>query len=120
MYRRFKNERITIKSRRDGSRKPTRKGTSNIERGFFLTPKNTIISIFKNISLKEGKRIRDYKYNLCFSTPEELFERIKKFEYETINYLDEYNKIKIQIQELKKERDEIVKEKEHEIKIETE
>jgi hypothetical protein len=114
----YKKQLTKKKFERERDRKSTRKSIINFDK--VLTSKPTIVGIYKNISIREARRIRDYKYNLCFSTPEELFERIKKFEYETINYLDEYNKIKIQIQELKKERDEIVKEKEHEIKIETE
>ena len=102
-------------SRRDGSRKPTRKGTSNIERGFFLTPKNTIISIFKNISLKEGKRIRDYKYNLCFPTPEDFMDALNKYEIQTIKYIEYYNDLRDCIEELKKEKINIENEKKKEI-----
>ena len=65
---------------------------------------NISIDLYKNITIEEAKRIREYKYNLCYETPYDFMDALKKFEYSLINYLDKYNKIKNQIQTLKTEK----------------
>ena len=99
-------------------RRSTRKSLGNLDK--LLLSKSTFINTYKNISLKEAQRIRSYKYNLIFSSPEEFLEKIKKFEIEIIKFIDEYNQINLQIKFLKKEKEEIEKENYHELKIENE
>ena len=97
-------------------RRSTRKSLGNLDK--LLLSKSTFINTYKNISLKEAQRIRSYKYNLIFSSPEEFLEKIKKFEIEIIKFIDEYNQINLQIKFLKKEKEEIEKENYQELKIE--
>ena len=101
-------------------RKATRKSIILDNKNSFTSKPTFTLSIYKNISMKEALRIRNYKYNLCYQTPEEFFYKIKKLEYTTLKFIEEYNNNLILIRELKKERDEIIKEKEHQIKIENE
>jgi hypothetical protein len=99
-------------------RRSTRKSLGNLDK--LLLSKSTFINTYKNISLKEAQRIRSYKYNLIFSSPEEFLEKIKKFEIEITKFIDEYNQINLQIKFLKKEKEEIEKENYQELKIENE
>ena len=72
---------------------------------------NTInpISIYKNITMKEAQRIRDYKYNLCYESPEDFMDALKKYEFSLMNYLEVSNKLKISVKELKDEKIEFQK-----------
>ena len=96
-------------------RKTSRKSTNTLEKTL-LTFKTLIpLGLYKNITLTEAKRIRDYKYNLCFPTPDDFFYALKKFEKDTIIYIDHYNDLRNQIIELKKEKEIVEKEKEKEL-----
>ena len=109
-----RNKRIRD-TKREGTRKPTRKSTSNLDKGYHLTPKNTKIGLYKNISLTEGKRIRDYKYNLCFASPEDFMDALKKYDTQTIHFIDYYNDLRNCIKELKEEKENIENEKKKQI-----
>ncbi len=107
----------TKQIRKNSIRRTIRKNTA----GSFYenksnTQKNEInINIYKNISFKEAQRIRNYKYQLCFSNPDELIDTIKKYENKNIKFIEYYNDLKNSIFQLKKEKEEIEKEKEKEI-----
>jgi hypothetical protein len=109
-----RNKRIRD-TKREGTRKPTRKSTSNLDKGYHLTPKNTKSGLYKNISLTEGKRIRDYKYNLCFASPEDFMDALKKYDTQTIHFIDYYNDLRNCIKELKEEKENIENEKKKQI-----
>ena len=112
----------TKQIRKNSIRRTIRKNTA----GSFYenksnTQKNEInINIYKNISFKEAQRIRNYKYQLCFSNPDELIDTIKKYENKNIKLIEYYNDLNNYIFQLKKEKEEIEKEKEKEILSELE
>ena len=99
-------------------RRSTRKSFASLEK--ILTSRATTITIYKNITIEEAKRVRDYKYHLCYNTPEEFFERIKQFEFDILKSIKIFDKINLQIRELKIEREDVIKEQEYELKIENE
>ena len=108
-------KRQTTKKRYE--RRSTRKSFASLEK---LLTRPTTISLYKNITIDEAKRIRNYKYYLCYNTPEEFFERIKQFEFDIMKSIKIYDKINLQIRELKIEREDVIKEQEYELKIENE
>ena len=95
-------------------RKTSRKST-NLDKPVLSYKLSTPPGLYKNITLNEAKRIRYYKYNLCFPTPEDFFYAMKKFEKDTIIFIDSYNDLRDEIKELKKEKEIVEKEKEKEI-----
>ena len=108
-------KRQTTKKRYE--RRSTRKSFASLEK---LLTRPTTISLYKNITIDEAKRIRNYKYYLCYNTPEEFFERIKQFEFDIMKSIKIYDKINLQIRELKIEREDVIKEQKYELEIENE
>ncbi len=99
-------------TRKKVERKSTRKSINFLDKIVMQSLKgNTInpISIYKNITMKEAQRIRDYKYNLCYESPEDFMDALKKYEFSLMNYLEVSNKLKISVKELKDEKIEFQK-----------
>ena len=102
-------------SKRNFTRKATRKSTSNLEKANLSIKSQPPIGLYKNITLSEAQRIRNYKFNLIYPTPDDFFYALKKFEKDTINFINQYNDLRNEIMELKKEKEIVEKEKEKEI-----
>ena len=71
---------------------------------------NEFNPIYNSISKEEIERIRYYRYVLKFNCIDELVDQFKQYEYDTLNYIDEYNLLKQRICELKKEKNIIINE----------
>ena len=71
---------------------------------------NEFNPIYNSISKEEIERIRHYRYVLKFNCIDELVDQFKQYEYDTLNYIDEYNSLKQRICELKKEKNIIINE----------
>ncbi len=99
-------------TKRKESVRGTRRGLTTFIEKLATSNKPNILGIYKNITFDEAVRIRNYKYNLCFNTPEDFMDALKKYEKETRNYISYYNELSNNIFELKTEKDLIEKEKE--------
>ena len=108
------NEKVLLL--REGKRKESMRGTRRVLSTHFeklsIPTKPNNINLYKNITIDEAFRIRNYKYNLCFNTPEDFIDALKKYEKETRHFISYYNELNNKIFELKKEKDLIEKEKE--------
>ena len=76
----------------------------------FLTSENHF-NTYKFLSKKEILRIRDYLYKPVFESTEEFNERFIKLKKDIINNLDLYTKIKDELFELKKEKNDFKNQK---------
>ena len=85
------------KFERMDSRKKIENNVNNINND------NEPYSYLKNISKKEMKRIRDYKYFLKYLTYNDILEQFKQYENESLNLLIKKENIMFQIKELEKE-----------------
>ena len=85
------------KFERMDSRKKLENNVNNINND------NEPYSYLKNISKKEMKRIRDYKYFLKYLTYNDILEQFKQYENESLNLLIKKENIMFQIKELEKE-----------------
>ena len=85
------------KFERMDSRKKLENNVNNINND------NEAYSHLKNISKKEMKRIRDYKYFLKYLTYNDILEQFKQYENESLNLLIKKENIMFQIKELEKE-----------------
>ncbi len=86
------------KFERMDSRKKIENNVNNINND------NEPYSYLKNISKKEMKRIRDYKYFLKYLTYNDILEQFKQYENESLNLLIKKENIMFQIKELEKEK----------------
>jgi len=66
---------------------------------------HNFVNLFKQVTQEEINRVRNYKYELIFKTPQEFFEKINKFETIDLNLMDDYNRLRLKIKEINKERD---------------
>ena len=99
-------------TRKKVERKSTRKSISFLEKVVLQSLKGNstnLITTYKNITMNEAQRIRDYKYNLCYETPEDFMDALTKYELNLMTYLEESNRLKINIKELKDEKIEFQK-----------
>ena len=112
--KRKKNNKTLIlrETKRKESVRGTKRGYTHLIEKLGTLNKPNILGLYKNITYDEALRIRNYKYNLCFNTPEDFMDALKKYEKETRHFISYYNELNNKIFELKKEKDIIEKEKE--------
>ena len=101
-----------LSTRKKFERRSTRKSIGFLDKFIIQSIKvnnQSTNSIYKNITINEAQRIRDYKYNLCYDTPEDFMDALKKYEFNLMSYLQESNRLKVSIKELKEEKIEFQK-----------
>jgi hypothetical protein len=74
------------------------------------------IKHINSIPKNDIKKIRDYKYHLKYSTIDDILEHLKQYENYSINYINYYNDLKYEIQNLKKEKNNVDNEIKFELK----
>ena len=76
-----------------------------------LKKRNTrrITTIRSMVSTDEADRIKHYKSELIFKTPEEFLAQLKKYENDNINLINAYNELSTELRELHKEHKELLK-----------
>ena len=74
------------------------------------------IKHINSIPKNDIKKIRDYKYHLKYSTIDDILEHLKQYENYSINSINYYNDLKYEIQNLKKEKNNVDNEIKFELK----
>ena len=70
--------------------------------------------IYNSCSKSDIKKIRDYKYHLKYDKIDDILEYLKQYENNSINYIQFYNHLRYEIEDLNKEKKNVL----NEIKIE--
>jgi hypothetical protein len=78
--------------------------------------KDKIRQIYNSFSKTNIKKIRNYKYHLKYNTIDDILEHLKQYENNSINYINIYNDLRYEIEDLKKEKKNVFEETKNKLK----